>query len=448
MQEIKFKETEIGMIPEDWKFDVLGKHLYIKGRIGWKGLQKSEYLKDGTGVLIINGTQIQDSKMDWNDCGRVPARRYEESPEIQLKKNDIVMTKDGTLGKVAFIKELPEKSSVASGIFVIRDESGEIDPTFLFYYFKSPIFKWLIETRKEGSVIPHLYQRDFQDLLIAYPSVKEQKAIAKILFDLDSKIEVLQQQNKVLEKIGKIIFKQWFVNFEFPNEEGNPYKSSGGEMIESEFGKIPFGWKIKSMSELTSKFTTGLNPRKNFKFGEGDNFYVTIKNMTDNQEVILNNKCDNVDDRAINKINARADLKKNDILFSGVATIGRTFFIDETPVNWNINESIFTLRANKKEITPFILYNLLLSKDFQNYSQQLAIGSVQKGIRMVDLKNYKFILPKIDKQKYISLFFETIILKQKNNVRNINILSKIRDRLLQELMTGKIRVPIENAKDN
>ena len=119
---IKFKETEIGMIPEDWKFDVLSRHLYIKGRIGWKGLQKSEYLKDKSGIAIVNGTQTQDNKLDWTDCGRVPEWRYDESPEIQLKERDIVMTKDGTIGKVVFIDKLPEKSSVASGIFVIRSE--------------------------------------------------------------------------------------------------------------------------------------------------------------------------------------------------------------------------------------------------------------------------------------------------------------------------------------
>jgi len=195
MQNKKFKETEIGLIPEDWEFDYLVNHLYIKGRIGWKGLQKSEYLKDEKGILIINGTQIQGNRMDWSKCERVPEWRYDESPEIQLKVNDIVMTKDGTIGKVAFVDYLPEKSSVASGIFVIRSTSGKIDQKFLFHYFKSPVFKWLIETRKEGSVIPHLYQRDFEDFPITFPELSEQSAIAKILSDLDSKIDVLQKQN-------------------------------------------------------------------------------------------------------------------------------------------------------------------------------------------------------------------------------------------------------------
>jgi type I restriction enzyme, S subunit len=239
MKHNKFKQTEIGLIPEDWEVDYLINLLYIKGRIGWKGLQKSEYLTDGNGILIINGTQIQGNKMDWSKCERVPDWRYDESPEIQLKQNDIVMTKDGTIGKVALIDNLPEKSSVASGIFVVRSISKKIEQKFLFQYFKSPIFKWLIETRKEGSVIPHLYQRDFQDFPIAIPPIPEQFAIAKILSDLDSKIELLQKQNETLEKIGQAIFKHWFVDFEFPNEKGKHYKSSGGEMIESEMGEIP-----------------------------------------------------------------------------------------------------------------------------------------------------------------------------------------------------------------
>ena len=95
-------------------------------------------------------------------------------------------------------------------------------------------------------------------LFCPYPNYKEQKAISKILSDLDEKIEINRNMNEILEELGQTLFNRWFIDFEFPNEKGKPYKSSGGEMIESELGEIPEGWEIKELSEI-SEFKNGIN---------------------------------------------------------------------------------------------------------------------------------------------------------------------------------------------
>ncbi|MCX9009663.1 MAG: restriction endonuclease subunit S [Candidatus Methanoperedens sp.] len=248
IQKQEFIETEIGRIPGDWNFDKLGNHLVIKGRIGWKGLKKSEYLREG--YAIINGEQIINDSVDWDSCGRITKERYEESPEIMLKENDILMTKDGTIGKLAYIRELKEPSTVASGVFVIRNNSANLYQKYLYYVFKSNFFKNLVESRVEGSVVPHLYQRDIVDLKIPLPPIQEQRQIAEIFLCLDSKIALNRSMNSTLEAIGQALFKHWFVDFEFPNEEGKPYRSSGGEMVETELGEVPGGWEVKPFSEV------------------------------------------------------------------------------------------------------------------------------------------------------------------------------------------------------
>lgn len=222
---MSFKDTKLGRIPSEWDIKTLGDSLYIKARIGWKGLKKSEYLSSSN-YRIINGSNIDNNKIDWNNCGYITEERYEESPEIMLDKNDIIMTKDGTIGKVAIIKDIQEKTTVASGLFVIRVLNEEININYLYYYFNSHYFKGLIKSRTEGSVIPHLYQRDLVELLIPLPSRNEQNKIAKILSDLDSKIEINNKINKNLEEIAQTIFKQWFIDFEFPCVPEN-YKFSG-----------------------------------------------------------------------------------------------------------------------------------------------------------------------------------------------------------------------------
>ncbi|VTZ91329.1 restriction endonuclease subunit S [Limosilactobacillus reuteri] len=180
----------------------LGDLLYIKGRIGWKGLKKKEYLDKGD-YRIINGTNIINGKVNWSSCGFISKERYNESPEIMLKANDILITKDGTIGKVAIVEELSKPSTVASGIFILRNTSPNIWITkYLYYYLQSYDFKSFIHSRIEGSVIPHLYQKDFESLSIKSPSLEEQNTISKRLELIDKKIDLNNQLNDNLTQIS------------------------------------------------------------------------------------------------------------------------------------------------------------------------------------------------------------------------------------------------------
>lgn len=152
--------------------------------------------------------------------------------------------------------------------------------------------------------------------------------------------------------------------------------------------------KLSTIGEITSKVSTGLNPRKNFKLGLGNNFYVTVKNfVTDN--LMLDDRCDKVTNEALAKINRRSDLRKGDVLMSGIGTIGRIYLISTEPRNWNISESVFSLRA-KDDIGSAFLYSLLKSKDFQSYALSNASGSAQQGLRMEFLKAYRFHMPTME----------------------------------------------------
>ena len=153
----------------------LGDYLYIKGRIGWKGLKKSEYLPFSD-YRIINGESLTLSGIDWNKAGYISAERYEESPEIKLNIGDILLSKDGTIGKIGYVDKLETPTSVASGIFVIRNtRQAEISTQFIYYLLKSRLFKAFITTRTEGSVIPHLYQKDFMGFEFQLPSPIDMK---------------------------------------------------------------------------------------------------------------------------------------------------------------------------------------------------------------------------------------------------------------------------------
>ena len=263
--------------------------------------------------------------------------------------------------------------------------------------------------------------------LVAEQDKEIQKKIGIILSRYDSLIENYQKQIKLLEEAAQRLYKEWFVDLRFPGHENT-------KIVDG----VPEGWERKTIDDVTCKITTGLNPRKNFVLGKGSNYYVTIKNMADNT-LFLDDRCDRVDNEALEKINKRSDLKIGDILFSGIGTIGRVALVYIPTNNWNVSESVFTLRANDI-VTKEFLYLMLLSPDMQNYCQSNAHGAAQKGIRMADLKAYSFNLPPFGViQKFTNLVTPTI--KKVSSIRNqIRLLTEARDRLLPKLMSGEIAV--------
>lgn len=209
------------ILNKEIKYSKIIDSLYIKGRIGWKGLKKEEYLPNSD-FRIINGKSVKEGGIDWGETGYITKERYDESPEIMLKSSDIVITKDGTIGKVALIDELTKPTTVASGLFVVRNINPEKwDTKFLYYYLISPFFKSFIESRTEGSVIPHLYQRDFEQLELPEFSLKEQRAVSNLLSALDNRIAENKKINHHLAEMAESIWKEKYANLKPNSTLGN-----------------------------------------------------------------------------------------------------------------------------------------------------------------------------------------------------------------------------------
>ena len=280
---------------------------------------------------------------------------------------------------------------------------------------------------------------NFLDINIILPELAEQKRIGKLLSDIDHKIELNRAINQNLEAMAKQLYDYWFVQFDFPNEEGKPYKSSGGEMVWNEKLKreIPKQWENCTLSYYVGRITNGLNPRKNFVLGDGDNYYVTIRSLL-GTDIDWNN-CDRCNDEALAKINARSQLQIGDVIFSAIGTIGRTYYIQENPVNWNISETSFTLRANPN-IPSELFYSILRSDEVQLQADKKAMGSTLRCLVMDSFLN----IPLVKIPTIIGcLFTEYIkpIIKQQYLINKENrSLIKQRDELLPLLMNGQVSV--------
>lgn len=172
----------------------------LKARIGWQALTTKEYLDSGS-FYLVTGTDFIDGRVNWSTCHFVDEWRYSQDRNIQLRNGDVVLTKDGTIGKVGYVDHLELPATLNSGVFVIRPMNNKFDPLFLYYVLCSRIFDDFLAKITAGSTITHLYQKDFINFEFLAPDLVEQEEIAHTLDAMDSELTVILKQ---LEKAKSV----------------------------------------------------------------------------------------------------------------------------------------------------------------------------------------------------------------------------------------------------
>lgn len=391
------------------------------------------------GYPMLTVKDMRDFGFDYLDCKLIS----EEDFQIMIKndcvpiKGDVLVAKDGSFLKHVFTVKENRKEAVLSSIAIFRPNPDIIISEFLKYFILNPTTKSIIaDNYVSGSAIPRIVLKDFKKIPVVLPPLQEQKAIAHILSTLDEKIETNNRINKTLEEMAQAIFKHWFVDFEFPNEDGEPYKSSGGEMVESELGPIPKGWEEKSIYDLAD-YINGTS----FKKDEiGGSFGIPIIKIAEikggyNSSTSFYNNSTSKDRKYF--------LKKKDLLFSWSGNPDTSIDIFIWPRDEGIlNQHIFKVVPVE---VPYS-YLFLLLKSFKPIFTEIASNKQTTGLGHVtigDLKRLKVCIPTCEIiEKFASIADVTIDKIYSNLIEN-QILEGIRDSLLPKLMSGEIRVPLD-----
>lgn len=294
-----------------------------------------------------------------------------DKKELKLsEKDDILIPCSGETAIDLATASCIQKDQVAIGGDITVIKTDQYAP-FITYYLNQK--KTEIAKYAQGVSIVHLYPKDFKVMNIKIPSITEQKKIISLLEEISKKERLLESKYQEYQDFKKFLMQQIFA-----------------QKLRFKINSSYSNFKLK---DIVTKFSTGLNPRKNFKLNEGgENFYVTIKNFQ-NGILNLDDKCDKIDDDALKLINKRSDLQKDDLIFASIGRVGEVYLIKNNPLNWNINESVFSLRPNKQFIEPKFLYYLLNSNKIQNYFESNITGSTFKSIKMKDLKNTPVTIP-------------------------------------------------------
>lgn len=205
----------IGEIPKHWKVIRIKNAAILKARIGWQGLKSDEFLDDSNLPYLVTGTDFKDGLVDWDSCVRISEKRFEMDKNIQIKENDLLITKDGTIGKLAIAKNCPDKASLNSGVFVMRNQGPyKYVDKYLYYLLQSEQFYLWFELNDAGnSTIRHLYQRDFYNFSFTYPEINEQNQIVDYLDKktklIDDSIAIKQKQLETLEEYKKSLIYEY-----------------------------------------------------------------------------------------------------------------------------------------------------------------------------------------------------------------------------------------------
>jgi type I restriction enzyme S subunit len=312
-------------------------------------------------------------------------------------------------------------------------EFKKVDPTFFYYLLKTLDFSQL----NSGSAVPSLNRNFIHPFKVSIPNdVITQRGIAEILSSLDDKIELNNKINQELESLAQLLFKRWFVYFEFPNKNGEPYKSSGGEMVDSELGEIPKGWEVFKFKEIVEKYidNRGKTPPSS-EFGIP---LVEVKHMSDN-EMFPTLKTDKYLSQEVYDTFLRGYLEEKDILMSTVGTIGRLNLVrgDE---KFAIAQNVLGVRFNKKFVSQYFMYFQMKSKQFNEEIKSRLIETVQSSIKRSDIEKIpikvpmSYLVEHFDEQ-VDSIVGQIAVLSKEN--QNLKIL---RDTLLPRLISGEIQI--------
>jgi len=420
----------LGEIPKHWEVWKIKHTSYVKGRIGWDGLRADEFYEYEYAYLIT-GTDFNSGFVDWDTCYQITKERYLQDKYIQLKEDDLLITKDGTIGKTAIVKNLTGFASLNSGVFVVRP-LRKYYSDFLYYILNSNVFKKFIDITTTGTTILHLYQNIFEIFAYPIPQIDEQHAIVRFLDyktgQIDSFIANRQKQIELLKEQKAGIINKAVTKGINPKAK---MKDSGNIA----FGKIPENWDLMEL-KFVAKMMRGKfshRPRNDERLYGGEYPFIQTGDVTKTEKYITTYK------QSLNEWGYIVSkmFPKGTVVITIAANIGDIAILDFDAC---FPDSIvgFYPKNNKTEYLFYLLKNM--KETFLSES----IEGTQLNLSVDRLSSIKVAIPEpIEQQEIIDFIKEetsitdSLISKYQ---KQIDLMQEYRTSLISQAVTGKIDV--------
>jgi type I restriction enzyme S subunit len=356
----------------------------------------------------------------------ITEKGMESSAAKVLPPGTVMLTSRAPVGDVVI-----NRAPMATNQGFLNFKCGErLLPEFLYYWFKAN--RPYLDVVANGSTYPELFSTDLFEFQIGLPKIEEQRRIIKILGALDDKIELNRQMNKILQSIGQAFFRHWFIDYQFPNEHGDQYKSSGGEMVynaelETE---IPAKWNLGSLGDVAENPRRGVQPDTT----EQGTAYIGLEHVP-RKNIALSNW-----ETSAKVISNKYRFFKGEILFGKL----RPYFhkVGVAPVDGVCSTDILVIAPKSPEWRGFVLFHVS-TDEFVNYTDSASTGTRMPRGNWGDMSRYRLVIPTVDVANAFDKMITPILEKIRTNICQSKILGEIRDSFLPKLISGKIRVPVE-----
>lgn len=428
MSNTEFKETEIGKIPKEWQVKEIGEVI----KLCENGIWGDDPVEDKESYPVIRSTEIaHEGKIDFSDIAFRMIPR-EKVTKYRLKDGDILLVGSSgsphLIGRAALLKNLNDKNTYLFSNFMIRIRARDIDSQFLYYFLSSSKYYRLLRLIQQTSTgLRNLPKKEFIRIRLPSPPLPEQKKIAEVLSTIDYAIEEVDESIAKTEKLKRGLMQELLT-------KGIGYK----EFKETEIGKVPKEWKVVEMKDATDinkELRDTIRELSNKKF-----FYIDIDSV-ENGTGIIKNLIEIIGREAPSR--ARRQVQYNDVIMSTVRPYLKAFAIIPKLYDSQICSTGFAVLRCKEKILPNFLLYILFSKSLVSQFNREMVGAQYPALNSSQVKKLKIPLPPISEQKKIAEILSAVdgriqLLKEKKNK-----LERVKKGLMNELLTGRIRVKVE-----
>ena len=389
--------------------------------------------------FVVKIKDIKPPIIDIENADKVDVTKYsiKKMEKYKVFPDDIVIAMTGaTIGKVGRNK--------SGRILYLNQRVAKITPNikedldFIYYCISNNIFlEYVLNNLDSNSAQGNISHFGIGNFEINWYDRETRQKIAQILSCLDDKIEILHQINDNLAELAKTIYDYWFVQFDFPDENGKPYKTSGGKMVYNEVLKreIPEGWEVKRIEDYCK--SSGGYAFKSSEWKKSGNPIIKIKNIQENNSLNI----EDIDFVDMSKtIDEKFKANAGDVVIAMTgATIGKFAIVPKTDNGFYVNQRVGIFKLNEFKKLPFLI-NTLNQDYFRKNIIEISCGAAQPNISNEQINNIELILPIsniVEKfNSRMTICYEKII----QNRYKVYHLQSLRDWLLPMLMNGQISV--------
>lgn len=396
---------------------------------------------DGS-VSVLKGIRINKEFMESvANIQGTDLSKYRVVEKYQFAYNPMHVGRDEILPISVLLEDEQIIVSPAYVIFEILDHNI-LDPEYLMMWCRRSEFDRNVWFTTDSSVRGGFSWNSLCELELPIPSIEKQRAIVKEYNTIVNRIRLNDTLNQKLEDTTQALYKHWFVDFEFPNAEGKPYKSSGGKMVYNEEldMAIPLNWIPSSLEDVTLKITDGTHSTV-IDDPLGEYYLLSCKNIKNNSIVISNNER-KINKRTLDFLRKRTGLRKNDLLVTTVGTIGEVAQIDVDFVPYELQRSVAIIRPDISKISNQYLFQFIKGRWFKEQTEDKISGSVQRCLFLGAINEMIVIVPKEVVQEQFEKTINSVI----EYVKRINIeslaLENLRNMLLSKMSKAETKTVV------